>query len=249
VSVRAAPAPAVAPRLSAPLAAHFDAVAPEWRDASELFLRSAGFERLCRFVDGRIREGAIVYPSRPLMALEGTSPRAMRVVIVGQDPYHGAGQAHGLAFSVPEGVAAPPSLRNILSEVQRNCGCESSAGVCLHRWARQGVLLLNTVLTVEQDRPASHARQGWEQFTASLIETVARDPLPKVFLLWGAHAQSLQPLIAGAGEVHRVLVANHPSPLSARRGPVPFIGCGHFSAANQFLVSWDRGSIDWCASS
>jgi uracil-DNA glycosylase len=245
--VHAATAPAVQSRLSAPLAAHFDAMPPEWRAASEPFIRSATFDRLCRFVDGRIRDGAIVYPPRPLVALDGALPGAIRVVIVGQDPYHGAGQAHGLAFSVPDGVAPPPSLRNILSEVARDCGCASRASVGLQRWARQGVLLLNTVLTVEQDRPASHARCGWEQFTLVLIETLARAPSSKVFLLWGAHAQSLQPLIVGAGDVHRVLLANHPSPLSARRGPVPFIGCGHFSAANEFLTSQGLGSIDWCA--
>jgi uracil-DNA glycosylase len=245
--VNARAAPAGAPSLLAPLAAHFDALAPAWRAASEAFIRSAAFERLCRFVDGRVRDGAIVYPPRPLVALNEASPRAVRVVIVGQDPYHGAGQAHGLAFSVPDGVTLPPSLRNILNEVARDCGCKLPASGCLQRWARQGVLLLNTVLTVEQDQPASHARQGWEPFTSALIEALASEASPKVFLLWGAHAQSLQPLIAGAGDVHRVLLANHPSPLSARRGPVPFIGCGHFSAANEYLASRGRGVIDWCA--
>ncbi len=234
--------------LSSPLAAHFDAMALAWRAVSEPFLRSAACERLCLFVDGRIQAGATVFPPKPLSALDEASPSAVRVVIVGQDPYHGAGQAHGLAFSVPAGVAAPPSLRNILNEVARDCGCTDAGSVCLQRWARQGVLLLNTALTVEQDRPASHARRGWEQFTSGLIETLARERSPKVFLLWGVHAQSLQPLIAGTGDAHCVLLANHPSPLSARRGPVPFIGCGHFSAANQFLRSHGRGEVDWCAS-
>jgi uracil-DNA glycosylase len=223
-------------------------MASPWRTASEPFLRSAACERLCLFVDDRIRAGATVYPPRPLSALDEAPPSAVRAVIVGQDPYHGAGQAHGLAFSVPVGVAAPPSLRNILNEVARNCEGPDAGSVCLQRWARQGVLLLNTVLTVEQDKPASHARRGWEQFTSGLIETLARERSPKVFLLWGAPAQSLQPMIAGAGDVHRVLLANHPSPLSARRGPVPFVGCGHFSAANEFLRSHRRGAIDWCAS-
>lgn len=233
--------------LAAPLAAQFEALAPAWRLASVPFLRSAASERLCRFVDDRIGAGAIVYPARPLAALEVASPADVRVVIVGQDPYHGPGQANGLAFSVPEGVRAPPSLRNILDEVARDCGCPRAAPVCLQRWARQGVLLLNAVLTVEQDRPASHARQGWEQLTVTLIETVVSEPAPKVFMLWGAHAQELQPIIADAGDRHRILLANHPSPLSARRGPLPFIGCGHFSAANEFLVSRRRGAIDWCA--
>lgn len=229
------------------LATQFEALPPRWRAASAPFLRSAACERLCRFVDGRIQTGAIVYPPRPLAALEGVAPQDVRAVIVGQDPYHGPGQAHGLAFSVPEGVPPPPSLRNILDEVARNCDCPRVASGCLQRWARQGVLLLNTVLTVEQDRPGSHARQGWEPFTTALIEAVAREPAPKAFMLWGAHAQSLQPIIAGVGDRHRVLPANHPSPLSARRGPVPFCGCSHFSAANAFLASHGRAAIDWCA--
>ena len=230
------------------LAAQFEALAPEWRAASEAFIGSAAFEQLCGFVDGRIQSGAIVLPPRPLAALEIVAPGAVRVVIVGQDPYHGAGQAHGLAFSVPEGVPAPPSLRNILDEVARDCRCARAAPVCLQRWARQGVLLLNAALTVEQDQPASHARRGWEQFTSRLIEALARERAPKAFLLWGAHAQALQPAIARASHAHCVLRANHPSPLSARRGPSPFVGCSHFSAANEFLRSRGRGAIDWCAS-
>ena len=236
------------PGLQAPLAAQFDALAPAWRAASAPFLRSPAFEALCRFVDERLRSGAIVYPARPLAALAGAGPAEVRVVVVGQDPYHGPGQAHGLAFSVPDGVRTPPSLRNILGEVARDCGCAQAGPVCLQRWARQGVLLLNTVLTVEQDQPASHARRGWEQFTGGLIETLAAEPSPKAFLLWGAPAQALQPAIARTGDRHRVLLANHPSPLSARRGPVPFVGCAHFSAANEFLVARGRGAIDWCAS-
>ena len=235
-------------RLAAPLAAHFDAMGPQWRVASEPFVRSAACERLCRFVDSRIRAGATVFPPRPLSALDDATPEAVRVVVVGQDPYHGAGQAHGLAFSVPVGVAPPPSLRNILGEVARDCGCAEARSVCLQRWARQGVLLLNAVLTVEQDQPASHARRGWEQFTSRLIEALARERAPKAFLLWGAHAQALQPAIARASHAHCVLRANHPSPLSARRGPSPFVGCSHFSAANEFLRSRGRGAIDWCAS-
>jgi uracil-DNA glycosylase len=234
--------------LAAPLAAHFDAMPLNWRAAGEPFLRSGTFDALCRFVDGRLKAGAIIFPPRPLYALDSAALPDVRVVIVGQDPYHGTGQAHGLAFSVPQGTAPPPSLRNILSEVARDCGCTDSAPVCLQRWARQGVLLLNTVLTVEQDKPASHARRGWEQFTSVLIEALALERSPRVFLLWGAYAQSLQPLIADAGGWHRVLIANHPSPLSARRGPLPFVGCGHFSAANEFLHSHGRGAIDWCAS-
>jgi uracil-DNA glycosylase len=231
-----------------PLAAHFDAMPVTWRAAAAPFLASPTLEALCRFVDGRIAEGTAVYPPWPLAALDGAAPSAVRVVIVGQDPYHGPGQAHGLAFSVPAGVPAPPSLRNILAEVARDCGCADPGPTCLQRWARQGVLLLNRVLTVEKDRPASHAQRGWEAFTSGLIEALAEEPSPKVFLLWGAHAQSLAPAIAGGGRAHCVLQANHPSPLSARRAPVPFLGCGHFSAANRFLVSQGRAPVDWCAS-
>jgi len=233
--------------LARPLSAHFDAMPAPWRAAAAPFLASPALEALCRFVDQRIAQGATVYPPRPLAALDGAPPAAVRAVIVGQDPYHGPGQAHGLAFSVPQGVPPPPSLRNILAEVARDCGCASAGPACLQRWARQGVLLLNRVLTVEQDTPASHAQHGWEPFTCGLIEALAADRSPKVFLLWGAHAQSLAPAIARGGAVHCVLQANHPSPLSARRGPVPFIGCGHFSAANRFLLSQGRGPIDWCA--
>ncbi len=238
------------PALAAPLAAHFEALPADWRSLCEPFCRSAGFERLCRFVDGRIAQGARVFPPSPLAALTATGAASVRVVIIGQDPYHGPGQAHGLAFSVLPGVKAPPSLRNILSEAGRDGGCAVPAGpgaVCLERWARQGVLLLNSVLTVEQARPASHARQGWESLTGALIGALAGDAPAKVFLLWGAQAQSHRAAIAGGAGTHRVLRANHPSPLSARRGPTPFIGCAHFSAANEHLRVHGRGSIDWCA--
>ena len=234
-------------KLAAPLAAQFDALPDPWRAASAPFLRSAAFHQLCRFVDARLQAGATVFPPQPLSALSGARPADVRVVILGQDPYHGAGQAHGLAFSVRDGVPAPPSLRNILQEVRRDCGCKSTGAVCLQRWARQGVLLLNTVLTVKQDQPASHARHGWEGFTAGLIEALACEPAPKVFLLWGAQAQLQRSAIARGAGSHRVLLANHPSPLSARRGSMPFIGCGHFSAANAFLASSGRSVIDWCA--
>ena len=224
----------------------FRTLAPDWRSAAARFLGGARFERLCRYVDGRIGAGAIIYPPNPLAALEAARLSEVRVVIVGQDPYHGPGQAHGLAFSVPAETRAPPSLRNILQEVSRDCGCTDAPEHCLARWAHQGVLLLNRVLTVEQGRPASHARCGWEEFTVELIEAVAREAAPKAFLLWGAHAQALEPVIRAAGLEHLVLTANHPSPLSARRPPLPFVGCSHFSAANAFLRSRGRGGINWC---
>ncbi len=170
----------------------------------------------------------------------------VRVVILGQDPYHGPGQAHGLAFSVPDGVRPPPSLRNIFLELRSDLGCEIPVSGSLERWARQGVLLLNAVLTVEDGQPGSHTGKGWELLTDELIAALAQDCAPKAFLLWGAQAQVKQALIEAASQSHLILVANHPSPLAARRPPVPFLGCHHFSRANAFLAKHGRSSVDWC---
>jgi uracil-DNA glycosylase len=161
----------------------------------------------------------------------------VRVVILGQDPYHGRGQAEGLAFSVAPGVALPPSLRNIFKELQRDLGTPAPAwpqpGGSLVKWAQNGVLLLNTTLTVEEGQPASHAGQGWEVLTDAVIRHVAQGPRPVVFMLWGSHAQGKRAVIP-PDRGHLVLCANHPSPLSALRPPVPFIGCGHFGQARAF---------------
>jgi uracil-DNA glycosylase len=175
--------------------------------------------------------------------LELTPLEAVRVVILGQDPYHGPGQAEGLAFSVAPGVRPPPSLRNIFKELQRDLGLPPPTSGSLVRWAEQGVLLLNTCLTVEQAAPASHAGQGWEVLTDDLIKACSADLNPKVFLLWGAHAQRKASLIDGGR--HLVLSANHPSPLSASRAPAPFIGCGHFREANGWLQSQGVAGILW----
>ena len=165
-----------------------------------------------------------------------------RVVILGQDPYHGPGQAEGLSFSVPEGVPFPPSLRNIFKEIQRDLGKPFPPTGSLVRWAEGGTLLLNAVLTVEDGQPASHANRGWEVLTDALIRTAAEDPSPKVFMLWGSYAQAKAPLIEAAGQDHLVLKANHPSPLSALKPPRPFIGCGHFSTAKAWLEARGRGA-------
>ena len=165
-----------------------------------------------------------------------------------------AGQAQGLAFSVPDGLARPPSLRNILTEIELEYPDDPSQLVLkpnadhndLSRWVRQGVLLLNTALTVEDGLPASHAGKGWETVTDALIQAVAQDSSPKVFMLWGAHAQTKQDLIASQPQ-HLILMCNHPSPLSARRGAHPFIGCGHFKAANAWLLQRNLQVIDWKA--
>ena len=206
-----------------------------WRPTIEAWRRSEAGARLVRFVDGRRDEGAAIYPAEPLRALSLTPLSATRVVILGQDPYHGAGQAEGLAFSVPKGVRPPPSLRNIGKEVSRSTGQAMRHGH-LGAWALQGVLLLNAVLTVEEGRPASHAKQGWEALTDSLIGALAAHPWPKVFMLWGAFAQSKAALIerGAASAGHLVLQCNHPSPLSATRGEAPFIGCDHFRRAAEF---------------
>jgi uracil-DNA glycosylase len=238
---------AAARRLDAPLAAHFAALPAPWQVFPE-----PGLARIAAFVDARRAAGACIYPPRPLAALEQGAPEDVRVLVLGQDPYHGPGQAHGFAFSVPEGVRPPPSLRNILAELARDGHPNSAArGGSLLHWSRQGVLLLNAVLTVEEGAPGSHAGQGWEGFTDALIDRVARSPSPKVFLLWGAYAQAKRARIAAAAASlpealgPLVLTANHPSPLSARRPPVPFIGCGHFSRANDYLVASGLAPVAW----
>lgn len=235
----------VANCLREPLSAHVAWLPQAWRKALDPVLASDGFQALNRFLEQRLAAGAVIYPAHPFRALELTAPEQVRVVILGQDPYHGPGQAQGLAFSVPDGFKRPPSLRNIFNEVADNCGGDPAAyGNDLTRWGRQGVLLLNTLLTVEDGQPASHARQGWEAFTDAVIRYVADEPTPKVFMLWGAHAQSKQALMP-APTPHLVLSANHPSPLSAQRPPVPFLGCAHFRRANEWLAQQGLQPIDW----
>lgn len=213
-------------------------LADGWAPIYEAWAATHG--ELLERVEARRRSGVAVYPPDPLRALRLTALDRCHVVILGQDPYHGPGQAEGLAFSVPHGLKPPPSLRNILSELERDCGIRAAGQVSLLAWAQRGALLLNTVLTVEDGLPASHARWGWEALTDSLIHAAARHPAPKAFLLWGAHAQAKRELIEGQG--HLVLTANHPSPLSARRPPQPFLGCGHFRTAQAWLSA--RG-VNW----
>lgn len=222
-----------------------------WHGLLDEFLVNDAGKRLAAFVQSRVDAGAVVYPPDPFRMLALTPLSRVKVVILGQDPYHGPGQAEGLAFSVPSGVAVPPSLRNILKEVMSSHG-ESPAHAAerqspvngnLIAWAEQGVLLLNTCLTVEDGRPASHARQGWEDLTRSIVVACSEAPRAKVFMLWGAHAQSMLPVIDQRR--HLVLQANHPSPLSATRGPIPFLGCGHFVKANDWLMQHFEPKIDW----
>ena len=214
-------------------------VAPGWQPLVDGFFASPAGVQLLAFLRERLAAGASIFPPQPLRALELTPPETVRVVILGQDPYHGRGQAHGLAFSVAPGVALPPSLRNIFKEIERDLGQPPPAfpvpGGSLIAWAERGALLLNTTLTVEEGQPGSHAKRGWELLTDALIAHVAAQPQPVVFMLWGAHAQSKRALITAPQ--HLVLCANHPSPLSALRPPVPFIGCGHFGKARAFRLA------------
>ncbi len=208
-------------------------VAPGWQPLVDEFFGSAVGQKLQAFLRERLDAGAVIFPPQPLRALELTPPEDVRVVILGQDPYHGRGQAEGLAFSVAPGVALPPSLRNIFKELQRDLGTAPppfpNPGGSLVKWATHGVLLLNTCLTVEEAQPASHSGRGWEVLTDAVIQHVSNGAKPVVFMLWGSHAQSKRALIDVRR--HKVLMSNHPSPLSAQRPPVPFIGCGHFGEA------------------
>lgn len=235
-------------RLDRPLDQVLDDAPASWREVVETWRGTPAGRQLCHSVEARRAGGATIFPRDVLRALAWTPRPQVRVVILGQDPYHGPGQAEGLAFSVPAGQRLPPSLRNILSELHRDLGLPMAATGHLGPWARQGVLLLNTCLTVEADHAGSHARLGWEPLTDAIVAAVAGDPGPKVFMLWGAHAQAKATLIESAGPGrHLVLQANHPSPLSARRPPIPFVGCGHFSQAQAFLSRAEphRPPIDW----
>ena len=235
-------------RLREPLASVFARVPASWRAVTDSFSRSAEGEALTSFVDERTRDG-VVYPREVLRALEFAAPDDVRVVILGQDPYHGPGQAQGLAFSVARGQQRlPPSLRNILNEVAADTGAPSICRDDLSSWADQGVLLLNSALTVEDGSPQSHAGRGWERLTDALLKRVADQQDPAVFMLWGAAAQRKRAVVSrGGGAPHLLLEANHPSPLSVNRPPVPFSGCQHFSRANAFLADRRPGGtvIRW----
>ena len=231
--------------LREPLHGVFARVAPAWKPVTDAFLATPAGQDLVRYVDQRVRAGVVVYPATVFRALELAPPSQVRVVILGQDPYHGPGQAQGLAFSVRDGQKLPPSLRNLLQEVEADTGVPSQCRGDLSAWARQGVLLLNTSFTVEAGAPQSHAGRGWDALTDALLERVVSQAAPVVFLLWGAAAQRKRALVERPP--HRVLTANHPSPLSARRPPEPFIGCRHFSRANALLQALRPGTppIRW----
>ena len=223
-----------------------DSIPAAWADVLEPVLATPDARALGGWLRAEEEAGKQVYPPRGcrLRALELTPPDAVKVVILGQDPYHGPGQAHGLAFSVPEGVKPPPSLANIFRELHDDLGLERPTHGNLEAWARAGVLLLNNTLTVELGRAGSHAGRGWEAITDAVVAAVAARAQPSVFVLWGSHAQGKAARIAGLGEGsrHLVLRSPHPSPLSSYRG---FFGSKPFSKANAFLEANGRGGIEW----
>jgi len=216
-----------------------------WQKPLALVCARPEIESLCQYLKTQQAKGATIYPAQEniFAALCATPFENVQVVIVGQDPYHGPNQAHGLSFSVPMGMPIPPSLRNIFKELASDLGISRPQTGNLTGWAHQGVLLLNAILTVEDGKPAAHANQGWELFTSAIIEQLLKRQTPMVFMLWGAYAQKkvqhLQNLINPS--VHLILKAAHPSPLSATK----FLGCKHFSQANLFLKKHGLPQINW----
>ena len=216
---------------------------PLWHKLVTTFMASELGGRVVAGIAADVAAGHPVYPQRVFRAMEETPSSNVRVVILGQDPYHGPGQAEGLSFSVPAGIRVPPALRNIKKELQRDLAVTMTSEGSLLPWARQGVLLLNAILTVRGGEAASHRSLGWEALTDAVIQAVSETVPHAVFMLWGNFAQTKQRLIDS--QRHLVLCANHPSPLSALRPPVPFIGCGHFGAANAWLSAHGIKPIDW----
>lgn len=200
--------------------------------------------RFCKLTVDNIPEvdgAAYPPPVDRYRALEMVSPEDVKVIILGQDPYHGAGEAHGLAFSVPDGVKMPPSLRNIFRELSDDLNVPPPLATDLTHWAKQGILLLNTALTVAPDSPGSHAKIGWKRVTDAIISALADSDRPRVFVLWGKHAQGKRALIEG-NKAHLILESAHPSPLSVYRG---FLGSRPFSQINQWLLKQGQSEINW----
>ncbi|KAL9352043.1 hypothetical protein Peur_054723 [Populus x canadensis] len=214
-----------------------------WREVLPGELEKPYFKNLCKFVESEISNGSVaIYPPQHLIfnALNSTPFNTLKAVIIGQDPYHGPGQAMGLSFSVPQGVKAPSSLVNIFKELKQDLGCSIPSHGNLEKWAIQGVLLLNTVLTVRNHQANSHSKKGWEHFTDAVIKTISQKKEGVVFLLWGNSAQEKSKLIDQTK--HHILKAAHPSGLSANRG---FFGCRHFSRTNQLLAQMGISPIEW----
>jgi uracil-DNA glycosylase len=217
-------------------------IASDWKKALAEEFSQPYFEDIIHFLKTEKKEGKTIYPPGPLIfhAFEATPLKKVKVVILGQDPYHGPRQAHGLSFSVQRGVATPPSLVNIFKEIEEDLGIPRPSHGNLEHWAEQGVMLLNAALTVEAHKANSHAKIGWNEFTDAVIRTISEECEAVVFMLWGRFAQSKATLIDK--KKHHVLTSVHPSPLSAHNG---FFGCRHFSKANHWLEKKGLKPIDW----
>ena len=213
-----------------------------WRTALQEEFEAPYFYDLKRFLENEKRIGEIIFPKgvNIFAAFDKTPLENVKVVILGQDPYHGSGQAHGLSFSVPEDQPLPPSLKNIFKELKSDLNIELPSKGNLEKWAKQGVLLLNAILTVRANQPGSHQNKGWENFTDSVIRKISAERSGIIFLLWGKYAQAKEPLIDSTK--HFILMSPHPSPLSAYSG---FFGCRHFSKTNEILIREGKEPIDW----
>lgn len=218
------------------------AIEESWKHQLKEEFSKPYFEKIVTFLKEEKKAGKVVYPPGKLIfnAFECTPFNKVKVVVIGQDPYHNPGQAHGLSFSVPDGVPPPPSLINIFKELQEDLGIPANHSGNLEKWARQGVLLLNASLTVEANKPMSHAHLGWHIFTDEVIKHISAHKEHVVFMLWGKFAQNKSALIDG--KKHKLLMAAHPSPLSAHNG---FFGCRHFSKTNAWLREQGEKPIDW----
>jgi uracil-DNA glycosylase len=215
---------------------------PSWKEVLAEEFSTPYMMALREFLRQEKAKNKVIYPKSPdiFHAFELTPLEKVRVVILGQDPYHGVNQAHGLCFSVKPGVQLPPSLVNIYKELERDLGIKPVNHGFLESWAKQGVLLLNSVLTVEQDKAASHQGKGWEQFTDKVVALLNDRPYPIIFVLWGNYAQQKGQVIDTRR--HVILASAHPSPFSANRG---FLGCAHFSKINEYLRRWGEEPINW----
>lgn len=216
-----------------------------WHEALKDEIAQPYIQQLKKFIVDEKAAQKVIYPPEPLIfnAFLHTPFDKVKVVIIGQDPYHGPGQAQGLSFSVPCGIPLPPSLRNIFLELQQDLGIPPSKEGCLSTWAKQGVLLLNATLTVRSGEPKSHYGQGWEKFTDAVVRCLLQRKDPLVFVLWGRSAQEkLEHILNNREMPHAVLTAAHPSPFSAYNG---FFGCRHFSKINAYLEKWGKSPIDW----
>lgn len=222
---------------------HYFQIEPSWQKALENTLSRPEMASLAAFVAGERASGVQVFPPPELVfnAFSQTPFPDVKVVIVGQDPYHGPGQAHGLCFSVPEGMAYPPSLQNVFKEIDADLGLSMEKNGCLLSWAKQGVLLLNTTLTVRRGEPLSHQGRGWELLTDAAIAALCQRQDPVIFLLWGKAAQEKGKQVP-SNSPHHILTAAHPSPFSAYQG---FFGCRHFSKVNELLVQMGKKPINW----